>query len=140
MYIARVQGKGRALDRIRAATKDCLDISLPALLLAAAEGIGMELNLEHMIGIGGQTQISADKAAPSSRLSAYDEFWTALGGTRLEGDMYRLTVPMTEKPIAAIKRCHRSRVKRKRAFKALVASRVRARFREFFVRDAEQAS
>ena len=140
MYIARVQGKGRALDRIRAATKDCLDISPPALLLAAAEGIGMELNLEHMIGIGGQTQISADKAAPSSRLSAYDEFWTALGGTRLEGDMYRLTVPMTEKPIAAIKRCHRSRVKRKRAFKALVASRVRARFREFFVRDAEQAS
>jgi uncharacterized protein VirK/YbjX len=139
MYIARVQGKGRALDRIRLATKDCLDISPPALLLAAAEGIALELDLEHMVGIGGKTQLSADKAAPSSRLSAYDEFWTALGGERLEGDMYHLTVPLTEKPITSIKRCHRSRVRRKRAFKALVSRNVRARFREFFVRDAAKA-
>src|SRR5262245_14978790 len=41
MYIDRVQGKSQKLDHIRAATKDCLDISPPALLLAAAEGIAM---------------------------------------------------------------------------------------------------
>jgi uncharacterized protein VirK/YbjX len=133
MYIARVQGKGGALDRIRAATKECLEISPPALLLAAAEGIATELNLDHMVGIGGTTQISADNAVATGGLAAYDEFWTALGGERMPGDMYRLSVPLAEKPITAIKRCHRSRVRRKRAYKALVASRVRDQFRRFFV-------
>jgi uncharacterized protein VirK/YbjX len=133
MYIARVQGKGGALDRIRLATKDCLDISPPALLLAAAEGIATELSLDHMIGIGGKAQISAGNSVSSSGLAAYDEFWTALGGERLAGDMYLLGVPLVEKPITAIQRSHRSRVRRKRAYKALVASRVRTQFREFYV-------
>jgi len=139
MYVTRVQGKGRALDRIRVATKECLDISPPALLLAAAEGVATELELAHIVGIGGQTQLSTKLAARSSRLSAYDEFWTALGGCRLDGDMYLLTVPLAEKPITSIKRCHRSRVRRKRAFKALVARTVRERFRVLFSRDVAAA-
>src|SRR5689334_504318 len=39
LYIARVQGRGDSLDLIRAATKNCLDVSPAAILLAAAEGI-----------------------------------------------------------------------------------------------------
>ena len=39
IYIARIQGKGRGLHLIREATKNCLDISPAALLLAAVEGI-----------------------------------------------------------------------------------------------------
>jgi uncharacterized protein VirK/YbjX len=130
MYIARVQGKGGALDLIRNATKECHDISPAALLLAAAEGIAMELNLEQMIGISGGNQISLERARPRDLLTPYDEFWVAVGGQRLEGDMYHLTVPLAEKPLQLIQRCHRSRVRRKRAFKRLVSEKVRAKFRE----------
>jgi len=133
MYVARVQGKGKALDRIRTATKDCLDIAPPALLLSAAEGIALDLKLERIIGISGHAQISAERAAPRSLLTAYDEFWIALGGRRLDRDMYQLTVPLTEKPLQSIKRSHRSRVRRKRAFKKLVSEQVRAKFHESVV-------
>jgi uncharacterized protein VirK/YbjX len=135
MYIARVQGKGGALELIRNSTRECLDISPPALLLAAAEGIAAELKLEHMVGIGATTQLSGDDTRPGGLITAYDEFWTALGGQRLQGDMFHLTVPLAEKPLTSIKRCHRSRVRRKRAFKKLVAERVRAQFRVSFVED-----
>lgn len=140
MYIARVQGKGGALDQIRNATKDCLDISPPALLLAAAEGIATELKLEDMIGISARTQLSADKSRPGGLVTAYDEFWIALGGQRLKGDMYHLTVPLAEKPLGSIRRCHRSRVRRKRAFKKRVGEQVRAQFRKSVVRGAADAA
>jgi len=136
MYIARVQGKGGALDLIRSATKSCLDISPTALLLSAAEGIAMELNLEQIVGISGSTQISAGKSPPGGLVTAYDDFWIAFGGQKLDGDMYRLTVPLAEKPLQLIKRCHRSRVRRKRAFRRLVSETVRASFRESVVRRA----
>src|SRR2546422_6365554 len=50
IYIGRVQGKGRGLQLIKKATKDCLDISPAALLLAATEGIDRKstrLNSSH---------------------------------------------------------------------------------------------
>ena len=133
MYVARVQGKGKALDRIRTATKDCLDISPAALLLSAAEGIALNLKLERIIGISGHAQISAERALPRSLLTAYDEFWIALGGQRLDRDMYQLTVPLTEKPLQSIQRRHRSRVRRKRGFKKLVSEQVRVKFHESVV-------
>jgi uncharacterized protein VirK/YbjX len=134
MYVARIQGKVKTLDRIRIATKDCLDISPAALLLSAAEGIALDLKLERIIGISGRAQISAEYALPHSLVTAYDEFWIALGGQRLDRDMYQLTVPLTEKPLQSIQRRHRTRVRRKRSFKKLVSEQVRARFHESVVR------
>lgn len=130
MYVARVQGRGKALDRIRTATKDCLDISPAALLVAAAEGIALDLELERIIGVGGHAHISAERASPRSLLTKYDEFWIALGAQKLDHDMYQLTVPFTEKPLRSIKRSHRSRVRRKRAYKKFVSEQVRAKFHE----------
>jgi len=135
MYIARVQGKGKALDRIRCATKDCLDTSPAALLVSAAEGIALDLELGRIIGVSGQAQISAQRASLRSLVTAYDQFWIALGGQRLDRDMYQLTVPLTEKPLRSIKRSHRSRVRRKRAFKKLVGEQVRATFHECVVHE-----
>jgi len=134
MYVARIQGKVKTFDRIRIATKDCLDISPAALLLSAAEGIALDLKLERIIGISGRAQISAENALPHSLVTAYDEFWIALGGQRLDRDMYQLTVPLTEKPLQSIQRRHRTRVRRKRGFKKLVSEQVRARFHESVVR------
>ena len=125
IYIARVQGKGRGLQLIKKATKDCLDISPAALLLAATEGIATALELGHIVGIGAGVQISAHgDSRPEGLVHGYDEFWVASGGLRLDRNLYHLAVPLPEKPIKTIKRNHRSRVLRKRAFKKLVKEQV----------------
>jgi len=135
VYIGRVQGKGRGLRLIRKATKDCLDISPATLLLAATEGVAAALELRHMIGIGADRQISARAdSRPEGLVHAYDEFWMAAGGLRLDRNMYHLTVPLPEKPIQVIKRNHRSRVLRKRAFKKLVKEQVCRAFRDLAMR------
>src|SRR5258706_13044084 len=91
IYIARVQGKGKALHLIRTATKMCLDVSPPALLLAAAEGVTTALGLSHMIGVGAHNHISASADfRPNDMVKAYDEFWLAAGGVRLGGHKYPL--------------------------------------------------
>lgn len=130
MYIARVQGKGRGVDRIREATRNCLDVSPATLLLTAAEGIATALGLKCMIGIGADTHvISRENEKLDNLVKAYDEFWTAAGGSRLSRNMYELAVPSPGKPILAVKRDHRSRTHRKRRFKKTVKEQVHQAFR-----------
>ncbi len=125
IYIARVQGKAKGLQLIRKATKDCLDISPAALLLAATEGVATALELGHIVGIGADVQISGSAdSRPEGLVHGYDEFWMASGGLKLDRNMYHLAVPLPEKSIKAIKRNHRSRALRKRAFRKLVREQV----------------
>lgn len=139
VYIGRVQGKGAALQLIRRATKDCLDIAPAALLLAATEGVATALELEHMVGIGADRQISASaRSRPEGLVHAYDEFWLGAGGLKLDRNMYHLTVPLPQKPIQATKRNHRSRVVRKRAFKKLVKEQVCHVFRDMVLQAASR--
>lgn len=131
IYIARVQGKGKGLHLIRTATKTCFDISPPALLLAAAEGLATALGLSHMVGIGADNHISAGAELPANDMvKAYDEFWVAAGGLRLTRNMYHLTVPSTHKPIQSIKQNHRSRALRKREYRIFVAEQISRAFRD----------
>ena len=130
IYIARVQGKDNGLHLIRSATRNCLDISPAALLLAAAEGISTALDLSHMIGIGADNHISGSTdCRVESLVKAYDEFWITAGGLRLERNMYQLTVPLSRKPIQSIKRNHRSRARRKHEYKTVVKEQVCRAFR-----------
>ena len=125
IYIGCLQGRGGALQLIRRATKDCLDISPAALLLAATEGVATALELGDIVGIGAGAQISASgDSRPEGLVRGYDEFWEASGGLRLDRNMYHLAVPLPEKPIKSIKRNHRSRALRKRAFRKLVSEQV----------------
>ena len=131
IYIARVQGKGKGLHLIRTATKMCVDISPQALLLAAAEGVATALGLSHIIGIGADNHVSAGTDFRTNDIGrAYDEFWLAAGGLRLERNMYYLPVPLPHKPIQSIKRNHRSRALRKREYKLIVKEQVCRAFRE----------
>jgi uncharacterized protein len=139
IYIGRMQGKGRGLHLIREATKNCLDISPAALLLAAAEGIAMALELRHVVGMGADQQISASKySRPEGLVHAYDQFWMALGGVKMDRNMYLLSTPLSEKPIKTIKQNHRSRTLRKRAFKKLVKEQVRHEFSALALRPRDQ--
>ena len=131
IYIARVQGKGKGLHLIRTATKTCADISPPALLLAAAEGVATALGLSHIIGVGADNHISANADFRSNHMAnAYDEFWLAAGGLRLKRNMYHLPVPLPHKPIQSIKGNHRSRTLRKREYKTIVKEQVCRAFRD----------
>jgi uncharacterized protein len=130
MYIARVQGRGKGLDRIRQATRDCHDVSPAMLLLTAAEGVAEALGLGHMVGIGASTQVAKDGVKPGNLFKAYDEFWKAVGGSPLHRNMYHLLVPIPGKPIHSVKRDHRSRTQRKRRFKKAIREQVRETFRE----------
>jgi uncharacterized protein len=131
MYIGRVQGKGMGLDRIREATKDCYDIQPSAMLLAAADGIAHALGIEDIVGIGASTHISTRYGIrPETFVKAYDEFWKAVGGAPIERHMYHLSVPLTGKPIRAVKRDHRSRALRKRRIKKALADDVCKAFRD----------
>ena len=131
IYIARVQGKGKGLHLIRTATKTCVDISPPALLLAAAEGVATALGIGHIIGVGADNHISASADfRPNDMVKAYDEFWLAAGGLRLERNMYHLLVPSLHKPIQSVKRNHRSRALRKRKYRIIVKEQVCRAFRD----------
>jgi uncharacterized protein VirK/YbjX len=130
LYIACVQGKGRALPLIRTATKSCRDVSPAAILLAAAEGIATALELNDMVGIGASNQISKNFRSEEEMFKAYDEFWLAAGGRKLPRDMYHLTVPLFSKPIKSVKRNHRSRTVRKREYKKVVTEQVCRAFRD----------
>jgi uncharacterized protein len=136
MYIARVQGKGKGLDRIREATKHCHDVSPAMLLLAAAEGVARALELGHMVGIGASAHVSANNIEAETLVKAYDEFWRAVGGERLDRAMFHLRVPMLGKSILSVRRDHRSRTNRKRRFKNLVKEQVDRAFRDAALRDA----
>jgi uncharacterized protein len=138
MYIPRVQGKGKRLLEIREATRNCGDVSPAALLLAAAEGTAKELGLADMIGISAKTQVmTSDGRQPENFLRAYDEFWKAAGGSRLDRNLFQLPVPSVNKSILAIKRGHRSRTLRKRRFKKAVAEQVALSFRAVAFPEAE---
>ena len=131
IYIARVQGKGKGLHLIRTATKMCVDISPQALLLAAAEGVATALGIGHIIGIGADNHVSAGADfRPNDMGRAYDEFWLAAGGLRMERNMYYLPVPLPHKPIQSVKRNHRSRALRKREYKIIVKEQVCRAFRD----------
>lgn len=58
----------------------------------------------------------------------YDEFWVSMGGVSLNRALYRLAVPLPEKPLQSTQRRHRPRVMRKRQFKLEVKTAVRAKF------------
>ena len=138
IYIARLQGKARGLQLIKEATKDCLDISPAALLLAATEGVATALKLGHIVGIGADVQISAiADSRPEGLVHGYDEFWLASGGLKLVRNMYYLTVPLPEKPIKTVKRNHRSRALHKRAFRKLVREHVCREFSAVALRPRE---
>ena len=94
------------------------------------------LRVDLVIGIGAGNQISAGADSRQGSLAkAYDEFWTAAGGVRLERNMYHLPVPSSHRPVQSIKRNHRSRVMRKREYKKLVKQRVCVAFRTVALRN-----
>lgn len=120
-----LQGARGKFDSIRRATKAFNEISPPSLLLSAAEAIAASLKITSIIGVGAQAQISVGgEQSENQGAFAYDDFWLSSGAEKINGHLFRVTTLQNEKPLSLIKSNHRSRVKRKRQFKASLVDQI----------------
>jgi uncharacterized protein VirK/YbjX len=128
MLIARLQGIAGDFAAIRGATKTCMDVSPPALLMAALQGIGKALNIGMIAGVTNKEQLTAHMDADRRMYFDYDAFWSTYVGNAAE-KFYMIRVPIPEKPLAQISTMHRRRTRLKRQFKREVAEVAEAAFR-----------
>jgi uncharacterized protein VirK/YbjX len=128
MLIARLQGIAGNFAAIRAATRACMDVSPPALLMAALQGIGKALDIGMIAGVTNQEQLTAHMDADRHVYFDYDAFWSTYVGNAAE-KFYLIRVPVPEKPLAQVSTMHRRRTRLKRQFKRQVAAVAQAAFR-----------
>ncbi len=126
ILVTRLQGFKGQDNLVKFATKSMVDISIPRVLMSALCGIALALEIKHILGISADKQVSTGSVShPQDFASAYDEFWTLLGGNRLASGYFHFPAPLPEKSYALIKRHRWSRVKNRRAFRRKVTEHVR---------------
>ena len=124
LLVLRLQGVKGGFEQIYSATKDFKEVAPPALLVAALQGIADAWGIRQMAGVCAHSQYSYTDLNAEMLEGAYDEFFLALGATRISPDFFLTCLPLPEKPIDQIGKSHRPRSKRKRAFKAKIADEV----------------
>jgi hypothetical protein len=132
MLISRVQGIRGCFDEIQLATRTMLDVAPPALLLAALCGIAEAYEIRAMAAINAtmKPEFHFYPEESSHIQEAYDGFFTELGAIKGPTGFYLSPLPPVEKPMALIKRGHKTRTRTKRALKREIAQRVYRSFRE----------
>jgi uncharacterized protein VirK/YbjX len=124
LLITGTQGAAGKLALIRQATRACVDIAPPYLLLAAVKGIAAALGIDRILAVGNARQLA--KAAGKA-LFDYDRFWTTLGGVATGDGLYRIPADMPDKP--APSQCL-SREGRRRQLKRGIAEAAARRLRQ----------
>jgi uncharacterized protein VirK/YbjX len=125
ILITRIQGVRGSFKPIQMATKDLNEISPPALLFSAVHGAALAFNIDYIAGVAGVNQPAYSESDAGEFYSAYDEFFVSLGGVGNASGFFYFPVPLREKPLAFVKRDHRSRTRRKRLLKSTVSESVR---------------
>jgi uncharacterized protein VirK/YbjX len=131
MLIGRVQGERGRFDDIRRATKALNGIAPAALLVSAAEGIALALNLAHICGVAGSEQLSRLKQG--AEYFDYDRFWQSLSGREV-GGWYQFEAPFLHKAPSQTAPHHRRRARQRRTFRDGIREDVRAAFLQRFAR------
>ncbi len=125
LLISRLQGIYGCFDRISCATKALHDVAPPALLTAAFQGVAKACGIGEMVGVSGVNQTNYTRDLDSFFKAAYDDFFVELGAKRTKANFFSFPVPLQEKPMAEVKKGHKTRTKEKRAFKLRIADEVR---------------
>jgi uncharacterized protein VirK/YbjX len=128
ILVGHVLGIVGNFDAMRRATKRCLDIAPPYLLMAAVQGMSAALNVGAIAGVKNTEQITS--SGFGSEYFDYDAFWRSHLGTE-GGRFFLISVPISTKPLALISASHRRRTLLKRRFKSEVAETSEAAFRGF---------
>jgi uncharacterized protein len=135
MLVGKVQGEHGRLADIRLATKLLKDISPASLLVSAAEGIALALNLPHLCGVASSEQLCQSR--PGAEYFDYDSFWESLSGRRI-GGWYQFDAPFLHKPPSQTATHHRRRARNRRLFRDAVREEVRVAFVERYARRETQ--
>ncbi|HUH62868.1 MAG TPA: DUF535 family protein [Terracidiphilus sp.] len=139
LMVLRLQGVKGGYDQIYSATKEFRDVAPPALLIAALQGIANAWGIRRMAGVTARSQYSYTENCAEVLRGAYDDFFLELGAEQISPDFFLTSLPLPEKPIERITRCHRPRAKRKRVFKASIADEVRLNLLELCPASCEPA-
>lgn len=141
LLITAIQGTSKKIDLIKEATKICNDTSPPHLLLAAAQGIALSLDISAIAGVSAGQQISREDGDQSGFVFDYDGFWMSFTGEQTRKDFYEAKVPFPEKPLELLQANRRARAVRRRALRGRVTQSVCRCFnRNFLVRATEDIS
>lgn len=130
ILVSRLQGMKGCFKQIHQATKALNDVAPPALLFAALQGVALACGIREMAGVSAANQFSYVPECSRTFKEAYDEFFIQLGAVRSSALFYSSALPVEEKSVEQVKRGHKIRTRRKRAFKLAVAEEVCRAIRE----------
>lgn len=130
LLVSRLQGMKGCFAQVRAATKAFREVAPPALLVAALQGFARSFAIEGMAGVCATSQFSFTPDHAVSFKEAYDNFFIELGATRSTAAFFTSPFPIEEKPVDLIRNGHKSRTRKKRAFKLEVSEQVYCRIIE----------
>lgn len=120
LLFGQVQGFAN-VEQLREITKTLFDITPANLLVHAAYGLASAWRLGYAAGVSKQNKVGKW----INRYFDYDTFWLDLKGElNPQADTFLLPVPPPERPLEEVKRNHRARTQRKRAFKEAVREEV----------------
>ena len=131
LLITRLQGMQGCFHLISLATSALHEVAPPALLFAALEGVASAFGIHAMAGVSATRQVSYGDDCADSLKEAYDDFFAAVGATLSPANLFLSPLPTQQKPLASIKKGHKTRTRKKRAFKQQVANDVCRLLREF---------
>lgn len=123
--ITGLQGAAGRLALIRQATRACIEVAPPYLLLAAVKGIAAALGIERILAVGNSRQLA--KAAGKAMFD-YDRFWTSAGGVPIGDSLYQLPAAMPAPPAPSASE-GLSREGRKRQLRRAIAEAAASRLR-----------
>jgi uncharacterized protein VirK/YbjX len=139
LLITRLQGiKGR-YRQIGIATRALHQVAPDRLLLAALQGVADAFGVRAIVAVPAHRQTSYNDDAASAFRDAYDNLFSGLGFSRSATGFFSSAVPIDQKPLTSIKRGHRPRARKKRAFKHQIQLAC-ARFFENSAMDREPES
>jgi uncharacterized protein VirK/YbjX len=117
LLITRLQGIRGCFPQIGIATRAMHDVAPVRLLLAALQGVADAFGIPAIAAVPAERQTSYKNDSPLAFYEAYDNFFSELGLSKSPAGFFYADVPIPDKPLASIKRGHRLRARKKRAFR-----------------------
>lgn len=138
ILVTAIQGKAGTTDLIRLATKHYHDLSPPMLLVAAAEGVALSMDIRALAGIGLDQQVQYQTWGNDRFRFDYDEFWRGMIEERTNGIFYLQPIPAPQKAIEEIRSKHRKKTLLRRQIKAGIRSTVQLNFQKECLRSSSR--
>ena len=124
ILVSRVQGMKGSYTQVHAATKVFREVAPPALLASVLQGFAAAFGIEEFAGVAAASQFCFTPDTADTFIESYDNFFIDLGAMPVCGRYFCSPLPFREKSVDHIKNGHKSRTRKKRAYKLEIAERV----------------